>query len=181
MRITCPHCAASGNISDALVPDGGRSIACPKCRSKFTVAKESGTGGSTGPSPTPSSEGKTPVTCPSCGASGSLSVARIPADGTTISCPKCKNRFPVKRPLRPGPAASGETVPFRCVRCGREGEVPASQVPEGGTGMNCPGCNARFFVRRPGETKTTDGPAPPLQPGPPTAGRSPRCRGTWDL
>jgi|GEM_PF-1684327 len=104
-------------------------------------------------------DGKVPVLCPTCGASGSLFAGRIPADGATVTCPKCKSRFPVQRPHEraASPASADDhptdPVPYRCPQCGREGMVSAGQVPEGGTGMNCPGCNTRFFVRLPGEVK----------------------------
>lgn len=159
MNIICPQCAATGTIGESLVPDGGKTIVCPKCRTKFTVHKVASKVGPVAVSSPMQADERIPITCPACGASGSLPAARIPPGGATITCPKCAGRFPVKRPASAaspaplGPAAepSGGTVPYRCPQCGREGSVSARLVPEGGTGMNCPGCNTRFFVRRPGE------------------------------
>jgi predicted Zn finger-like uncharacterized protein len=166
MNVKCPRCAATGTISEALVPDGGKTVACPKCRVKFTVTKApSKAGPDPISSPLPPEE-KVPVTCRACGASGSLPASRIPPGGATITCPKCKARFPVNRPvpaaaaITPATSSAGGTVPYRCPQCGREGSVSGRLVPEGGTGMNCPGCNTRFFVRRPGEADR-DTPATP--------------------
>ncbi len=171
MNIICPQCAATGTISEALVPDGGKTVACPKCRAKFTVTKAASKVGPVAVSSLQPPEEKVPVACRACGASGSLPASRIPPGGVTITCPKCKARFPVKRPvsaasaaaaIAPTASAAGEMVPYRCPQCGREGSVSGRLVPEGGTGMNCPGCNTRFFVRRPGEAER-DTPAT-LQP-----------------
>jgi predicted Zn finger-like uncharacterized protein len=170
MNIICPQCSATGTISEALVPDGGKVVVCPKCRSKFSVTKVSSKVGPVALSSLLSPDEKTPVKCPECGASGSLPTHRIPAAGTTVTCPKCKARFHAKRSI-PSPtappataAAAGENVPFRCPQCGREGSLPGSRVSEGGMGMNCPVCNARFFVRRPGEARPGVTATPPGQP-----------------
>jgi predicted Zn finger-like uncharacterized protein len=170
MKITCPHCGATGNISDNLVPDSGRGVSCPKCRSRFTVSKAPS---ATGPSPS-SGEKKIPVRCPACGATGSLSSSRVGPGGISITCPKCKTPFSVKAAGPAPSAAPGEGVPYRCPRCGREGNLPSVAVPQGGKGMNCPECNTRFFVRRPDEAGVAP-PSPaatsspdrgPISPGP---------------
>lgn len=176
MNIICPDCATTGTIGEDLVPDGGKVVVCPKCRSKFKVTKVPSKAGPVALSTALPTEEKVRVTCSACGASGSLPAARIGPGGTTITCPKCKARFVVKaaderpptpRPKAPAPASpGGETVPYRCPQCGREGAMPGRLVPEGGTGANCPGCNARFFVRRPGEQKPDIPAGPPARPLP---------------
>ncbi|MBN2225654.1 MAG: zinc-ribbon domain-containing protein [Deltaproteobacteria bacterium] len=37
MQITCPQCGASGNLSDKLIPTGGRAVNCPRCKSRFWI------------------------------------------------------------------------------------------------------------------------------------------------
>jgi len=37
MKITCPQCGASGNLSDKLIPDEGRNVKCPKCKHAFLI------------------------------------------------------------------------------------------------------------------------------------------------
>jgi len=37
------------------------------------------------------------IQCPGCGASGAMDETKIPDEGTSVSCPKCKNRFLVRR------------------------------------------------------------------------------------
>lgn len=39
MRAQCPHCGFEGNIRDDLIPEVGRTIACPKCARTFFVGK----------------------------------------------------------------------------------------------------------------------------------------------
>ncbi|MBN2223186.1 MAG: zinc-ribbon domain-containing protein [Deltaproteobacteria bacterium] len=166
MRVSCPHCGGTGTISDALVPEEGRSIACPKCRTQFTVKRQTTETRSVATSLGTSSDRKIPVRCPACGASGTLPAARIPAGGSAITCPKCNAKFTVTADAPRSPTAPGENVPFVCPQCGREGQLPASVVGEEGVGTNCPGCNARFFVRRHNEAKMGDstGQSPPTGP-----------------
>jgi predicted Zn finger-like uncharacterized protein len=40
MKIKCPKCSFAGTIPDEKIPQGGRSVACPKCRASFFVEKE---------------------------------------------------------------------------------------------------------------------------------------------
>ncbi|MBN2225655.1 MAG: zinc-ribbon domain-containing protein [Deltaproteobacteria bacterium] len=40
MKITCPQCGTSGNLSDKLIPDDGRTVKCPKCKHGFIVTPE---------------------------------------------------------------------------------------------------------------------------------------------
>ncbi len=166
MRISCPHCGAAGTIRDDLVPEGGRTIACPKCRSAFTVTKGFGDPRSPTAPSAASPDGKIPVRCPTCGATGTVPAARAGTGASTITCPKCKGKFPVKGPAPSEIAAPREKVPFACPQCGREGQLARALVPEGGMGMNCPDCNARFFVRRQDEAKTGAPQSPPPQTAP---------------
>jgi predicted Zn finger-like uncharacterized protein len=39
MKTACPHCGFEGKIKDELIPDRGRTVGCPKCRTKFLVTK----------------------------------------------------------------------------------------------------------------------------------------------
>ncbi len=39
MKITCPYCHYSGNISEKLVPEEGRIVGCPTCKRKFKILK----------------------------------------------------------------------------------------------------------------------------------------------
>jgi predicted Zn finger-like uncharacterized protein len=39
MRAQCPHCGFAGNIRDDLIPEGGRTISCPKCKHTFLVQR----------------------------------------------------------------------------------------------------------------------------------------------
>jgi predicted Zn finger-like uncharacterized protein len=40
MKITCPHCDYSGTIQDALIPESGSAVNCPKCKKKFFVTPD---------------------------------------------------------------------------------------------------------------------------------------------
>jgi predicted nucleic-acid-binding Zn-ribbon protein len=40
MKAQCPQCGFVGSVRDDLIPEGGRTIACPKCRNTFFVHKE---------------------------------------------------------------------------------------------------------------------------------------------
>jgi predicted Zn finger-like uncharacterized protein len=40
MKTACPHCGFEGNIRDELIPDRGRTVGCPKCKTTFLVTKE---------------------------------------------------------------------------------------------------------------------------------------------
>ena len=131
MNIICPECAATGTISEALVPDGGKTVACPKCRAKFMVKKVASKVGPVAVSSPLPPEEKVPVTCRACGASGSLPASRIPPGGVTITCPKCKARFPVKRPV---PLRHNAHYSSR----GRDGLLPLSPVRAGGERLRTP-------------------------------------------
>ena len=41
MKTRCPQCGFEGTIKDELIPDGGRTVGCPKCKTNFSVKKES--------------------------------------------------------------------------------------------------------------------------------------------
>ncbi len=185
MRVSCPHCGASGTLRDDRVPEAGKEVTCPRCRSRFLVGKEPAKSSPSAVLPGGPSERKVPVRCPACGVSGSIPAARLAAGGSVITCPKCQTRFSPEGGTRPAPDASEGGVAFACPQCGRKGRMPASLVPEGGTGTNCPKCNARFFVRRAGEPPAAEparGPAvespvfgegrTAAAPGPGTAGLS---------
>lgn len=40
MKISCPTCSASGTIPDHEIPEGGRIITCPRCRTEFAVLSD---------------------------------------------------------------------------------------------------------------------------------------------
>ncbi len=39
MKIECPDCRLSGNVNEVEIPDEGRNISCPRCKTVFHVAK----------------------------------------------------------------------------------------------------------------------------------------------
>jgi predicted Zn finger-like uncharacterized protein len=39
MKITCPECGLSGQVSDANIPEVGRNMVCPRCKSTFPVQR----------------------------------------------------------------------------------------------------------------------------------------------
>ena len=39
MKIECPHCQLTGQVSDASVPTEGRQMECPRCKASFHVEK----------------------------------------------------------------------------------------------------------------------------------------------
>ena len=39
MQVQCPKCGYTGQISDKLIPDGGRNVKCPKCSEQFFIEK----------------------------------------------------------------------------------------------------------------------------------------------
>jgi len=39
MKISCPKCGASGNLPDHEIPEEGRFLNCPKCKTGFDVKK----------------------------------------------------------------------------------------------------------------------------------------------
>jgi len=43
MKITCPKCGANGNLPDHEIPEEGRFLTCPKCKSGFDVKKPKAT------------------------------------------------------------------------------------------------------------------------------------------
>jgi predicted Zn finger-like uncharacterized protein len=45
MKIECPNCHLSGNMNDYEIPETGRNVTCPKCKTEFMVRKEVGAGG----------------------------------------------------------------------------------------------------------------------------------------
>ncbi len=40
MQVKCPNCGFSGNIADKLVPEEGRNVSCPKCKTGIFVKRE---------------------------------------------------------------------------------------------------------------------------------------------
>lgn len=42
MRAHCPNCGFEGNVRDELIPEGGRTISCPKCKNTFLVRRGNG-------------------------------------------------------------------------------------------------------------------------------------------
>ena len=40
IKIVCSKCGFEGSINDKLIPEGGKNVTCPKCKSKFFVSKE---------------------------------------------------------------------------------------------------------------------------------------------
>jgi predicted Zn finger-like uncharacterized protein len=40
MRAQCPQCGFTGNIRDDLVPETGRTIACPRCKNTFFARRD---------------------------------------------------------------------------------------------------------------------------------------------
>jgi predicted Zn finger-like uncharacterized protein len=40
MKTQCPECGYTGNIRDDLIPEGGRSVGCPRCKATFTVRND---------------------------------------------------------------------------------------------------------------------------------------------
>jgi hypothetical protein len=40
MEVICPSCNFKGNIRDELIPDSGKSIVCPRCKTRFFVKKK---------------------------------------------------------------------------------------------------------------------------------------------
>jgi predicted Zn finger-like uncharacterized protein len=152
MRITCPHCGATGNIRDGLVPEAGKTISCPRCQGRFPVKREGAHAPPESPAPSTPGARRIPVSCPSCGASGTIAASLVPPGGKVITCPKCGGKIPVEQKARPGAAAPGGEVPYRCPKCDREGTVPSALIPEGGKAINCAACNTRFFIRGPHDT-----------------------------
>jgi predicted Zn finger-like uncharacterized protein len=71
MKITCPNCAASGNIPEHGIPDEGRFLSCPKCNHGFTVHK-----------PRAGTDAYLVDTCPAC-AYSTFGEERFD------TCPKC--------------------------------------------------------------------------------------------
>ena len=56
MKITCPECGLSGQVSDANIPDEGRNMVCPRCRCTFPVQR-----------PAPANWADSLTDCPECG------------------------------------------------------------------------------------------------------------------
>jgi predicted Zn finger-like uncharacterized protein len=79
------------------------------------------------------------ITCPQCGASGSIPDHEIPEEGRFLSCPKCKHGFDVKKPK----AAANEYLVDVCPACAYStfGDERFSACPK------C-GVNIKAFIDR---------------------------------
>ena len=71
MKIECPSCKLTGQVSDANIPPEGRGMECPRCKTSFFVEKVA-----------PSNWADTATDCPECG------YATFSAERFDI-CPKC--------------------------------------------------------------------------------------------
>ncbi len=40
MKTRCPECGYEGEIKDDLIPEGGRTVGCPQCKTAFTVKRD---------------------------------------------------------------------------------------------------------------------------------------------
>jgi predicted Zn finger-like uncharacterized protein len=40
MKSKCPQCGYEGDIKDDLIPEGGRTVGCPRCKATFVVSRE---------------------------------------------------------------------------------------------------------------------------------------------
>ncbi|MBN1574727.1 MAG: zinc-ribbon domain-containing protein [Deltaproteobacteria bacterium] len=40
MKVKCNNCGFEGNIADSLIPDDGKKVSCPKCKTSFVVNKK---------------------------------------------------------------------------------------------------------------------------------------------
>lgn len=56
MKIECPNCSLTGQVSDINIPPEGRSMDCPRCKTTFFVGKSA-----------PASWADTLTDCPRCG------------------------------------------------------------------------------------------------------------------
>ncbi len=56
MKIICPDCGLSGQVSDANIPDEGRNMVCPRCKSMFPVQRTA-----------PANWADSLTDCPECG------------------------------------------------------------------------------------------------------------------
>jgi len=90
------------------------------------------------------------ITCPNCGFSAAIDSTRIPATGTTASCPRCPCRFPVHPPA-PARSERAEPLLVLCPACREE----QSFTPE------CSRCGIIFARYRPAGTRRTQ--PPPIQ------------------
>ena len=93
MKIECPSCGGKGSIDDAMVPDEGINVRCPKCRERFFVQKSP----SGGPSPAPASAAPGPrapkASAPPATPSPAADSSQRPRDAAFQNCTVCKNRF----------------------------------------------------------------------------------------
>ncbi len=44
MKTQCPKCGYEGSIKDDLIPEGGRTVGCPQCKTAFVVSREAAEG-----------------------------------------------------------------------------------------------------------------------------------------
>ena len=56
MKIECPNCKLSGQVSDVNIPPEGRAMECPRCKQSFTVKRSA-----------PANWAETLTDCPRCG------------------------------------------------------------------------------------------------------------------
>ncbi len=97
------------------------------------------------------------IQCPKCGYSGNLADQLIPDEGRTIGCPKCKERFSIKKPIVPAGDPNEfyeierNTTPMQDIRTEREtipvpvlvpSEVSATNQPTGANIAVCPRCGS---------------------------------------
>jgi len=91
MKIECPNCKLTGQVSDANIPPEGRGMECPRCKASFFVQKQAA-----------ANWADTVTDCPECGFSTFT-------DERFDICPKCGlvvKDFKAKGEKEPAPAES---------------------------------------------------------------------------
>jgi predicted Zn finger-like uncharacterized protein len=104
MKIECPNCKLTGQVSDANIPPEGRGMECPRCKTDFFIQK----------SPT-ANWADTVTDCPQCGYS-TFSAERFDI------CPKCGlvvKDYKEKRGKQPG-SGKGDIPAAEPVKVDRE-------------------------------------------------------------
>jgi predicted Zn finger-like uncharacterized protein len=97
MKITCPDCGLSGQVNDANIPEEGRSMVCPRCKSTFPVQRAA-----------PSNWADSLTDCPDCGYS-SFTAERFDI------CPNCGlvgRDYNERIKQRPQPQQQDSTTPI---------------------------------------------------------------------
>ncbi|MEJ2282647.1 MAG: zinc-ribbon domain-containing protein, partial [Desulfobacterales bacterium] len=189
MKITCPNCQKSYQITAARIPAGAKTAKCKACGHKMPLKEKD---------PPKPSIGDAVInrSCPYCGKVHALRRSKIPPKTATIKCKSCRRPVPLKlettaedglvhslkketsepRADMPG---QPDLINLGCESCGKQYKIPSQKIPPSAKILKCNACGHRISLP---ETRTTPKkPVPAALDLPPPAKRPGRKRGVYAL